>query len=67
MTDLQHQATATAPAAGWYPDPAEPGRSRWWSGEAWTDHVQPAQPADPAMPASVGVPVEPAIASASRS
>jgi hypothetical protein len=33
---------ATAPAAGWYPDPASPNSSRWWDGAAWTDHVQPA-------------------------
>lgn len=66
MTDLQHQATATAPAAGWYPDPAEPGRSRWWSGEAWTDHVQPVEPAVPAMPASVAASASPATASGSN-
>ena len=41
----------SAPAAGWYPDPADPSGSRWWSGEAWTDHVQPAAVA--AVPAAV--------------
>jgi hypothetical protein len=25
--------------AGWYPDPVDPGAQRWWSGNAWTDHV----------------------------
>lgn len=39
MSDVQQTA---APAAGWYPDPAGGGSSRWWSGDAWTDHVQPA-------------------------
>jgi hypothetical protein len=29
---------ATVPA-GWYPDPADPQGTRWWSGEAWTDQV----------------------------
>jgi hypothetical protein len=24
------------PAAGWYPDPEDPSRSRYWSGTAWT-------------------------------
>jgi hypothetical protein len=26
------------PAAGWYTDPT--GRMRYWSGQAWTEHVQ---------------------------
>lgn len=30
------------PPAGWYPDPADPRGQRWWSGEAWTEHVAPA-------------------------
>lgn len=42
MTDLRHEAYATAPAAGWYPDPANVASSRWWDGSGWTDHVQPA-------------------------
>ncbi len=28
---------------GWYPDPALPGRWRWWDGRAWTDHVVAAE------------------------
>jgi hypothetical protein len=39
VSDVQQ---AAVPAAGWYPDPAGGGSSRWWSGDAWTDHVQPA-------------------------
>lgn len=31
----------TAPTAGWYPDPADPHRMRYWSGSQWTDHVSP--------------------------
>jgi len=27
--------------AGWYPDPAAPGRHRWWDGAQWTAHQQP--------------------------
>jgi hypothetical protein len=29
--------------AGWYPDPdpRNPGGSRWWDGQRWTEHVQP--------------------------
>lgn len=33
MTD----PTAVTPA-GWYPDPAGGGRSRWWDGAQWTEH-----------------------------
>ena len=31
----------TTPAAGWYPDPASSDDVRWWTGAAWTQHVQP--------------------------
>jgi membrane protease YdiL (CAAX protease family) len=27
------------PPAGWFPDPAEPVRQRWWDGRRWTEHV----------------------------
>ncbi len=26
---------------GWYPDPSEPGRQRYWDGASWTQHVAP--------------------------
>jgi hypothetical protein len=61
VTDVQQ---GTAPAAGWYPDPAGPGSSRWWSGQAWTDHVQPSVVAPaPVAPVSAVAPVAPVVVS----
>ena len=34
----------TAASAGWYPDPEDPRRVRYWSGTGWTTHVH--APAD---------------------
>ncbi len=52
-----------APTAGWFPDPADSGGERWWSGEAWTEHVRASVPAPaPAEPAPAPVlPAAPAM------
>jgi hypothetical protein len=47
--------------AGWYPDPADPGRTRWWDGTRWSEHTSPAAtsaapPVPPAAPAAPAVP-----------
>ena len=35
MTDVM----APALGAGWYPDPANDARARWWDGSGWTEHT----------------------------
>ena len=68
MSDLRQELVASAPAAGWYPDPANATSSRWWDGVAWTEHVQAAAvaavPSAPAFLPPVAAPlaVEPAVA-----
>lgn len=32
------------PESGWYPDPHEPSRVRYWDGDEWSDHYAPAPP-----------------------
>jgi len=46
---------ASAPPAGWYPDPQNPGQQRYWDGGAWGA-------AAPAAPPSVSAAVAPAVA-----
>ena len=45
----------TAAAPGWYPDPTMPGTQRYWTGEAWSDHVAPAATSQPSMSAWKGI------------
>ena len=55
--------TNSLPAAGWYPDPADSSRIRWWDGQTWTQHVAvadggttPATPQTAPAPAPVPAP-----------
>lgn len=34
--------------AGWYPDPKDSERDRWWDGETWTEQVRAAPRTGPA-------------------
>ena len=48
-----------APSPGWYADPEGNGH-RWWDGQRWTEHLQPAAPAH-AQVATMVHPPSPAI------
>lgn len=39
----------TQAPAGWYADPEQPGRLRWWTGAAWSPHVHEAARPAPAV------------------
>ncbi|MFF2274225.1 DUF2510 domain-containing protein [Agromyces sp. NPDC058136] len=43
MTDPAPQQATPTPA-GWYLDPDDTARLRWWDGTAWTDQRQAPQP-----------------------
>ncbi len=46
--------------AGWYPDPEQAGRLRYWDGGTWTEHRSPAQaPAAPTAQEPFGEPTPP--------
>ena len=61
MTDVAQNMTPGAPAAGWYPDPADPNAKRWWSGAGWTDHVQSAPVAPVPIPVMPDAPLPAAV------
>lgn len=41
-------AQPTPPSAGWFADPVNPSRMRWWDGRGWTEHYAPMD--DPQTP-----------------
>ena len=44
------------PAPGWFPDPFDPARQRWWDGRQWTTHLHPSA-GGPAVAASASGPL----------
>lgn len=48
-----------ATPAGWYPDPSQAGRYRWWDGASWTDYTQSASGAPLAPPTGGSVASQP--------
>ena len=52
--------TNGTPAPGWYADPRDPGRVRWWNGSGWTGHTQPMPGSAPAAPTPAPAPAAPA-------
>lgn len=40
---MSDEAQAGQPPQGWYPDPNDPSRLRWWDGNAWTEHTHAGQ------------------------
>jgi len=66
---MNDQASGQNPAQGWYTDPHDASKLRWWDGTGWTDHTHPpageaaAQPAaEPATAAQPAAAVQPTAA-----
>jgi hypothetical protein len=55
VSETTASGTGGTAAPGWYADPHDPRQLRWWSGEAWTEHVSPkSAPATQATQAATG-------------
>ena len=52
----------TLPAAGWFPDPQDTARLRWWDGHAWGEatRVLPREAPAPVVPVLAAMPAGPA-------
>jgi hypothetical protein len=48
MASTETGSSGTLPPAGWYQDPDDSDRRRWWDGQQWTEHRKaPAAEAPP--------------------
>jgi Protein of unknown function (DUF2510) len=57
LPSLSMMAETSAPPAapeGWYPDPADPSRQRYWDGSTWTVAAPPVPPQPAAEPKRAG-------------
>src|SRR5579862_7114740 len=57
----------TATPAGWYSDPDDSTRLRWWDGSRWTDHTQPGSSQPAPSTAAPHPPVAPSTAASDQS
>ncbi|GAA1958574.1 G5 domain-containing protein [Microbacterium deminutum] len=46
----------TSTAAGWFPDPLDPSRLRYWDGARWTEQLAPLAPATSTPPVAATLP-----------
>jgi len=44
MDEAQHEDPQPEKRMGWYPDPDDPERERWWDGKRWTEATQSRTP-----------------------
>lgn len=40
MDEAQHEDPQPEKRMGWYPDPDDSEKERWWDGKQWTDMTQ---------------------------
>jgi len=46
--DVEPRGTADLPPPGWYRDPTDRDKERWWTGDSWSESVRHSIPAPPA-------------------
>lgn len=44
MDEAQHEDSQSKKRMGWYPDPDDPEKERWWDGKQWTEATQSRTP-----------------------
>jgi hypothetical protein len=54
--ELEDDMSGQSTPAGWYPDPQDPSRQRYWDGSAWSEATQAAPGAAPPPTGAYGAP-----------